>query len=108
MRLLPYIFEYNRQGFLFKLIESVYKEKTGYILCATTRADMEEILKPSVPFYNFNTVVPKNKFHVEAEELILWSMASVNCKLKTEGVVRFQYLFEKILGEEAKNVFNRG
>ena len=69
-------------------------------MVATTRQEMDEILKPSLPFYNYATFVPKSSYHVEEEELILWSVASLQSTLKPEAVERFQYLFKKLTKEK--------
>lgn len=99
-RLLPFILEYNRQGFLWGLIKTVFEKKIDFIMTATTKQEMDEIIKPSLPFYNYAAFVPKSSYHVEEEELILWSIASLQSVLKPEAVKRFQYLFQKLTKEE--------
>lgn len=99
-RLLPFILEYNRQRFLWSLIKTIFEKKIDFVMTATTKQEMDEIIRPSLPFYNYSTFVPKGFYHVEEEELILWSVVSTQSLLKPEAVERFQYLFKKLTKEE--------
>jgi len=99
-RLLPFILEYNRQGFLWGLVKTIFEKKIGFVMTATTKQEMDEIIKPSLPFYNYAAFVPKGSYHVEEEELILWSIASLQSVLKPEATERFKYLFKKLTTEE--------
>lgn len=99
-RLLPFVLEYNRQGFLWGFVKNIFEKKIDFIMIATTKQEMDEIIKPSLPFYNYSTFVPKSSYHVEEEELILWSIVSTQSLLKPEAVERFQYLFQKLTKEE--------
>lgn len=99
-RLLPFILEYNRQGFLWSLIKTVFEKKIDFIMTAATKQEMDEIIKPSLPSYNYAAFVPKSSYHVEEEELILWSIASLQSVLKPEATERFKYLFKKLTKEE--------
>lgn len=91
---------YEEQNFLPWLVEKVFCKKADYLMCATTKKDIEEILRPSVPIYSGVGFYPKYKFHVEEEELILWSIVSSNAgvKLFPEANKRYMELFEKIVG----------
>lgn len=99
-RLLPFILEYNRQRFLWSLVKTIFEKKIDFVMTATTKQEMDEIIKPSLPFYNYSTFVPKGSYHIEEEELILWSIASLQSVLKPEATERFKYLFKKLTKEE--------
>ena len=99
-RLLPFILEYNRQRFLWSLVKTIFERKIDFVMTATTKQEMDEIIRPSLPFYNYSAFVPKGSYHVEEEELILWSIVSTQSLLKPEATERFQYLFKKLTKEE--------
>ena len=70
---------------------------------AKTKAELEEIVKPSRPRYSGGIFYPGNLYHVEEEELILWSKTSLKVPLIPQGYVRYQELFEKYVKDEARN-----
>ncbi len=96
--------QYEEDGFLPELIETVFCKKTAFIMKAKTKAELEEIVKPSVPRYSGGIFYPGNSYHVEEEELILWSKTSLKAPLISQGYKRYQELFEKYIGNEPKDV----
>lgn len=95
--------QYEEDGFLPELVETVFCKKTAFIMKAKTKAELEEIIKPSVPRYSGGIFYPGNPYHVEEEELILWSKTSLKAPLISQGYKRYQELFEKYVKEEARN-----
>lgn len=92
------------KGFIVPLLYEVAWKKIKYLMEAKSKSEIKEILRPSVPFYTGNEFVPKGKFHVEEEELLLWSLASLYAPLERSGFLRYQYLFQKYVMSNDKNV----
>ena len=93
---------YEGDGLLPELIETVLCKKADFIMKARTKAELEEIIKPSTPRYSGETFYPGNSYHVEEEELILWSKTSLKAPLIPQGYERYQELFEKYIAGEVK------
>lgn len=96
--------QYEEEGFLPELVETVFCKKADFIMKAKTKTELEEIVKPSTPRYSGGTFSPGNAYHVEEEELILWSKTSLKAPLISQGYKRYQELFEIYVGNEAKDV----
>ena len=94
---------YEGDGLLPELIETVFCKKADFIMKARTKAELEEIVKPSIPRYSGGTFYPGNSYHVEEEELILWSKTSLKAPLIPQGYKRYQELFEKYVRDDARN-----
>lgn len=94
--------QYEEDGFLPELIETVFCKKADFIMKAKTKAEIEAILKPSTPRYSCGVFGPGNQYHVEEEELILWSKTSLKGPLIPQGYKRYQELFEKYVGNKIK------
>lgn len=90
---------YEKDGFINELVEAVFCKKAEFIMKAETKSAIEAILKPSVPRYSCGELFPKGNYHVEEEELLLWSYTSFNGPLIPEGQKRFETLFEKYCGK---------
>lgn len=86
---------YEEEGFLPELVEIVFRKKVDFILKARTKAEIENILKPSIPRYSCGRFSVDNKYHVEEEELILWSKTSLKAPLIPDSYKRYRELFEK-------------
>lgn len=95
--------QYEEDGFLPELVETVFCKKTAFIMKAKTKAELEEIVKPSIPRYSGGIFYPGNSYHVEEEELILWSKTSLKAPLILQGYKRYRELFEKYVKGEARN-----
>lgn len=95
---------YEEENFLPELVKTVFCKKADFLMEAKTKAEIEEILKPSTPKYSGGTFYPGNQYHVEEEELILWSKTSLKAPLIPEAQKRYQELFEKYVGNETKDV----
>ncbi len=95
--------QYEEEGFLPELVETVFCKKADFIMKAKTKTALEEVIKPSTPRYSGGTFYPGNSYHVEEEELLLWSKTSLKAPLIPQGYKRYQELFEKYVKEEAGN-----
>lgn len=87
--------QFERDGFLKELVESVFCKKAAFIMAATSKAQLEEIVKPSTPHYSCRTFYPRGPYHVEEEELLIWSRTSTLGPMIPSAQKRFEELFEK-------------
>ena len=94
------ISKYEQDGFIPRIVEAVFCKKAEFILQAKTKSAVEEIIKPCVPSYICGTFQPREQYHVEEEELLLWSYASLQGPLISEAQKWYIDLFEKYFNEE--------
>ena len=71
---------------------------------AKTKGEITEILKLSKPHFDGNAFVYTSPYAVEEEELLLWSMTSLQGPLRHEAYRRYRELFEKCLPELAEKI----
>ena len=71
---------------------------------AETKGEITEILKLSKPHFDGNKFVYTFPYAVEEEELLLWSLTSLQGPLRDEGYRRYRELFEKCLPELAEKL----
>lgn len=95
---------YEEENFLPELVKTVFCKKADFLMETKTKVEIEEILKPSTPTYSGGNFQSGNQYHVEEEELILWSKTSLKAPLIPEAQKRYQELFEKYVGNETKDV----
>ena len=69
------------------------------IMQAETKGEITEILKLSKPHFDGKKFVYTSPYAVEEEELLLWSLTSLQGPLRDEGYRRYRELFEKCLPE---------
>ena len=69
---------------------------------AETKGEITEILKLSKPHFDGKKFVYTSPYAVEEEELLLWSLTSLQGPLRDEGYRRYRELFEKCLPEMAE------
>jgi len=88
------------------LIPVICHKKIEFILQAKTKTDLIEILSPPKVRYNFSEVVAIGNYHVEEEELLIWSLTSLWCggPLNQEGFNRYMKLFNKFYPEMATEI----
>lgn len=95
--LLKSIRKFYEMGFIETLVYQIALKKINFLMSAKTKTEIKEILHLSAPIYNGNKFVANGKFHVEEEELLLWSIASLKAPLSYEGYLRYQQLFHKYI-----------
>ena len=96
---------YEKEGFCKDLLETIFCKKADFIMEAESEEDMEEILKLSCPEYRNGEFHIDSRFHVEEEEMLIWSYVSSNNFIISEGAKRYAALYDKYMGsnvEEAK------
>lgn len=96
---------YAKEGILEKPITEMWLHKIEFVLKATSKVEMEEILRPSAPKYDGGKFIPKSPYHSEAEEMILWSMTSLRGPLVSSGFDRYMSLFKKYFPDEAAYIW---
>ena len=95
---------YTREGMVEKPVAEMWRHKIPFVLTAVSKTEMENILNPSEPRYNYRTFSPKSPYHSEAEELMLWSMTSLRGPLIPEAATRYMELFAKYFPNEASAI----
>jgi hypothetical protein len=92
------------------LISVICHKKIEFILQAKTKTALKEILSPPKVRYNYSEVVPVGSYHVEEEELLIWSLTSLWCggPLNEVGFKRYMKLFNKFHPEYAKEICAAG
>ncbi|BDF35902.1 hypothetical protein CE91St62_39630 [Lachnospiraceae bacterium] len=97
---------YLKKGFLPELVEAFFDKKVEMLKEVSTKSDMKELLEVSKPVYNGNRITPSdNRFYVEEEELMLWSLTSLQAPLKDIGYQRYRELFQKYLPAQAQQIW---
>jgi hypothetical protein len=95
---------YAGRGFRKDLLEKIWAHKIPLILSAAAKKTVDDILKPSAPVYSGGTFCTRSPYHSEAEELILWSLTSLNGPLIHEGFERYKVLFTKFFPEHSDSI----
>lgn len=98
------VVSYQADFFLFGLVLSIMEKKSRMILKAKSKEELKEIVKPSVPRGSYGQFF-SGPYHVEEEELIIWSKASLEAPLNEDGVKRYQELFTKFFPEQAAEIW---
>ena len=97
---------YKSEGMIEKPITEMWNHKIQFVMNATSKVIMEDILKPSKPRYNGGGFVPGSPYHSEAEELMLWSLTSLRGPLVSSGLDRYMELFKKYFTDEAADIWS--
>ncbi|WP_368377411.1 hypothetical protein [[Clostridium] symbiosum] len=79
------------------------EEKSRMITQAHTKQELAEILKPSIPRWNYGSFM-EGPYHVRAEEAILWSKASLEAPLNEDGYKRYMEAFIEFFPEFKKEL----
>lgn len=95
---------YVESHILFWLALRIFYQKGCMIEQATTKKELDEIVKPSVPKGNCGTF-HEGPYHVYEEEMILWSKASFEAPLNDYGYKRYMKVFSMFFPKEAEEIF---
>lgn len=95
---------YQERGMLEELILGFVRKKTGMIEKAKTKGELQEISKPPKPVYNGNGFTA-GKYDTEEEEMLVWSLTSLQAPLNDPAYKRYEELFCRLLPEKAKILF---
>ena len=88
--------KYQQDYYHKALVQAILDKKIAFICEATTKADLKEILSPPKMRYNGGEVIPVGKFHIQEEELILWSITSLKAPLVSYGFERMMKVFAQV------------
>lgn len=84
------------KGFLPELVEAFFVQKVKKLSDVQTKNDMELFVEGSKPRYTGGKLEPDgNPFYSEEEELMVWSLASMDAPLAQVGYERYMELFRK-------------
>ena len=89
---------------LEEIILGFVQKKTAMIQKAKTKGELQEISKTPKPIYNGNGFTA-GKYDTEEEEVLLWSLTSLQAPLNDPAYKRYEELFCRLLPEKAKDVF---
>jgi len=97
---------YHEQFNSNPLMLHICEKKITFILQAKSKSELDEILSLPKVRYNFNEVVPVGNFHIEEEELLIWSLTSLWCggPLNQAGFNRYMKLFKKFYPDMADEI----
>ena len=98
---------YEKEFMNDRLSNVICAKKIAFILEATSKKEIDEILKFPKVHYNGNEVVPSGRFHIIEEELLLWSRTSLYSTLHRAGFDRYVKLFKEVFPEYA-DIFSSG
>ncbi len=87
----------------FRLCLAILYRKGRMIEEARTKAELNEISKPSVPVKTYSGF-REGLYHVPEEEILLWSYVSMETPLNDEGYHRYMELFARFFPEAAKKI----
>jgi len=78
------------------LLMSIARKKIAFIRQADTAGELDEILRPPKPRYNYCEVVPNSRFNVLEEELVLWAWVSCSNILVDHAIDRYRKVFNQV------------
>ena len=99
LQLLPHALSFFNRGYRLDIILTIIRKKGNFILGATTKQEITDIMKPSLTYYNYQELVPKTPYHIEEEELLLMMEAISSCQLNELAINRIFTLYRKIFPE---------
>lgn len=97
---------YHHLGYIRELTSAIAEKKCQMIKEATSKAEMQKILKPRCPRYDGNKFI-EDPYIVPEEELICWSYASLRFPLNSIGAARFQEVFKQVFPNGSGNALRK-
>lgn len=98
MGLPNYLSSYARRDLNSEVIEMVCREKLRFLKQAATGVEIREIMSPPRPRWHAGKVICDSPYHIDAEELLIWSHFSPSNLMPPEAAERCLSLFEKVFG----------
>lgn len=100
LELIPKIKFYSNKMFSEeRLVRPIAMKKIEFIKAAATKKQLTEILKPPKVRYNGNKVVSVGDYVIPEEELIIWSLTSLEAPLMDVGLQRYKEVFLLVFPE---------
>lgn len=97
----PYIQNLHEGYIRTDVIVTIVTAKLDFLRKAKSKAEVRKILSPPKVHYNGQEVVPtETKYHIPAEEMLIWSETSFPAPLNEAGRQRYFKLFRDYFGDE--------
>lgn len=93
--------QYDKRGYSAKLLNSIGEKKGAMIMSASSKTELDKILRPKAPHYDSVHFV-SDRYLLPEEELICWSEASLRAPLNEAGFRRYMELFRRVFPEESE------
>ena len=101
MTLQSLIQQYDERGYAAKLLNGIAEKKGAMIMSATSKTEMDNILRPKAPHFDGARFI-SDRYLLPEEELIFWSEASLRAPLNEYGIRRYMELFCRMFPEESE------
>ena len=100
--------DFSKRNYDRKLVDSALAQRLFYIGQAKTKTELKDIMKLSKPQPRADgTFGPGSPYHIEEEEMMLWSEMSLQAPLNEAGFTRYMELFAKYYPERKEEVLGR-
>ena len=94
---------YKGLGYIDRLLNGIAEKRVTMIMRATTKTEMDRVMIPKAPHYNGAEFIT-DEYHIPEEEMIAWSMVSLQAPLSSIGMQRYMELFREFFPEESKEL----
>ena len=94
---------YRKLGYVDRLLNSIAEKKIAMIQKATTKTEIEKIVRPHAPHFNGVDFVA-DEYLTPEEEMIAWSEASFRAPLSSIACKRYMKLFKEFFPEESERL----
>ena len=95
------IHHYDERGYSDTLLNGIAEKKGAMIMSASSKTEMDKILKPKAPHFDGVRFVA-DRYLLPEEELICWSEASLRAPLNEYAFLRYMELFCRMFPEESE------
>lgn len=97
----PYVQTLHEGTVRTDVILTIVMAKLDFLRKAKSKTEVQKILSPPKVHYNGREVVPTDpKYHIPAEEMLIWSEISFFAPLNEAGSRRYFQLFRDYFGDE--------
>lgn len=97
---------YRERGYMEQLLCAITRKKAEMIMKATSKTEMEQVMKIKAPHFDGNKFTA-DEYSVPEEEMISWAETSLKAPLNEYGFRRYMELFQQIFPEQAAETFNK-
>ena len=95
------IHHYDERGYSDTLLNGIAEKKGAMIMSASSKTEMDKILKPKAPHFDGVRFIA-DRYLLPEEELICWSEASLRAPLNEYAFRRYMELFCRMFPEESE------
>lgn len=93
--------QYENRNYAPKLLCGIGEKKGAMIMSATSKTEIDKVLRPKAPHYDGTRFIA-DRYLLPEEELICWSEASLRAPLNEPGFRRYMELFRRVFPEESE------